>query len=242
MNAGLSLTGAFLLGLIASGHCLLMCGGITGALTLATRRDARGRPRLDLLLGYQVGRIGSYMLAGLSLAGVGAALVHFVDQEQVRLALRWLSAALFALIGLNLLARGRGFDLGLGRRVWSRLAPFGRRFLPVQRLSQALAFGAVWGWMPCGLVYSVLFIAWLSMDPLRSALIMMMFGLGTMPAVLGSAYGVGKSIAFLGHSSVRSTVAVAMLLFAVLTAGGPWLVAHSGLHSMHWLPFDCDTP
>ena len=242
MNAGLTLAGAFLLGLIASGHCLLMCGGITGALTLATQPGGGGHARLVLLLGYQFGRIGSYMLAGLSLAGVGAALVHFVDQDQVRLTLRWLSAALFALIGLNLLARGRGFDLGLGRYVWARLAPFGRRFLPVRRLPQALAFGALWGWMPCGLVYSVLFIAWLSMDPLRSALIMMMFGLGTMPAVLGSAYGVGKSIAFLGHSRVRATVAVSMLLFAVLTAGGPWLVAHSGLHSMHWLPFDCETP
>lgn len=242
MNTGLTLAGAFLLGLIASGHCLLMCGGITGALAMATRPDSRGRPRLDLLLGYQVGRIFSYMLAGLSLAGVGAALVHFVDQDQVRLALRWLSAALFALIGLNLLWRGRGFDLGLGRRVWSRLAPFGRRFLPVQHLSQALAFGAVWGWMPCGLVYSVLFIAWASMDPLRSATIMAMFGLGTLPAVLGGAYGAGKSVAFLGRSGMRSSVAVVLLLFAVLTAGGPWLVAHSGMHSMHWLPFDCDTP
>ena len=242
MNTGLSLAGAFLLGLIASGHCLLMCGGITGALALATRPDARGRPRLDLLLGYQIGRIASYMLAGLSLAGVGAALVHFVDQDHVRLALRWLSAALFALIGLNLLARGRGFDLGLGRHVWSRLAPFGRRFLPVQRLPQALAFGAVWGWMPCGLVYSVLFIAWLSMDPLRSAMIMLLFGLGTLPAVLGGAYGAGKSIGFLGRSGMRSAVAVALLLFAVLTVGGPWLVAHSGMHAMHWLPFDCETP
>jgi uncharacterized protein len=241
MSAGLSLGAAFLLGLVASGHCLLMCGGITGALASVTRPDSRGCPRLDLLLGYQVGRICSYMLAGLSLAGIGAALVQFVDQDHVRLALRWLSAALFALLGLHLLVRGRGFDLGLGRQLWGRLAPLGRRFIPVQRLSQALAFGAVWGWMPCGLVYSVLFIAWASMDPLRSALIMAMFGLGTLPAVLGGAYGAGRSIAFLGRSGMRSSVAVVLLLFAALTAGGPWLVAHSGMHSTHWLPFDCDT-
>lgn len=240
MNTGLSLAGAFLLGLVASGHCLVMCGGITGALSLATQTGARGRPRLDLLLGYQAGRIGSYMLAGLSLAGVGAALVHFVDQDNVRLALRWLSATLFALIGLNLLARGRGFDLGLGRRVWSRLAPYGRRFLPVRSWSQALAFGAIWGWMPCGLVYSVLFVAWLSMDPLRSALIMLMFGLGTLPAVLGGAYGAGKSVGFLAHKGARSSVAAALLLFAVLTATGPWLAAQG--MPMHWFSFDCAIP
>jgi len=123
MSGGLSLAAAFLLGLIASGHCLVMCGGITGALALATRKDSRGRPRLDLLLGYQAGRIFSYMLAGLSLAGIGAALVHFVDQDHVRVALRVLSAALFALLGLSLLIRGRGLDPGLGRQVWGRLAP-----------------------------------------------------------------------------------------------------------------------
>jgi len=242
MSAGLSLAAAFLLGLIASGHCLVMCGGITGALALATRKDSRGRPRLDLLLGYQAGRIFSYMLAGLSLAGIGAALVHFVDQDHVRVALRLLSAALFALLGLSLLIRGRGLDPGIGRQVWGRLAPLGRRFLPVRSLPQALAFGAVWGWMPCGLVYSVLFIAWASMDPLRSALIMAMFGLGTLPAILGGAYGAGRSIAFLGRSGMRSGIAVVLLLFAVFTAGGPWLVAHSGMHSTQWLPFDCGTP
>ncbi|MDR3387552.1 MAG: sulfite exporter TauE/SafE family protein [Rudaea sp.] len=241
MSGGLSLAGALLLGLLASGHCLLMCGGIAGALALATPLNANGRPRLDLLLGYQFGRIASYMLAGLSLTGVGAALVQFVDQDHVRLALRWMSAALFALIGLSLLGRGRGFDFGLGRHIWNRLAPIGRRLLPVRNLPQALAFGAVWGWMPCGLVYSVLFIAWLSMDPLRSAAIMLMFGLGTLPAVLAGTYGAGKSIGFIGRSGMRSSVAIALLLFAVLTAGGPWLAAHSGLHP-HWLQFDCVSP
>jgi sulfite exporter TauE/SafE len=240
VSGGLSLAGALLLGLIASGHCLLMCGGITGALALATPTNANGRPRLDLLLGYQFGRIASYMLAGVSLAGVGAALVQFVDQDHERLALRWISAALFALIGLSLFGRGRGLDFGLGKHIWSRLAPIGRRFLPVRNLPQALAFGAVWGWMPCGLVYSVLFIACLSMDLLRSAAIMLMFGLGTLPAVLAGAYGAGKSIGFLGRSGMPSIVAIAPLLFAALTAAGPWLVAHSGLHA-RWLPFDCVT-
>jgi len=241
VTGGLGLAGALLLGLVSSGHCLVMCGGITGALALAAKSNARGRPRLDLLLGYQFGRITSYAIAGFSVAGIGAAAVQFVDQEQVRIALRWISAVLFAAIAISLLLRDRGIGFDFGRRVWTRLAPLGRRFLPVQRVTQAFAFGAIWGWMPCGMVYSVLLIAWLSMDPLRSALIMLAFGLGTLPAVIAGAYGAGRGIAVFGRRGMRSAVAVALLFFAVATAGGPWLMSHTGLHAMHWLPFDCTT-
>jgi len=239
MNGSLTLLSAFLLGLIASGHCLLMCGGISGALAVATRTDARGRPRLDLLACYQIGRIASYALAGASVAGIGSALLSLVDQEQVRIALRWLTAALFALVGFSLLMRGRGFDLSIGRRLWTLIAPFARRLLPVRSMPQALALGALWGWMPCGLVYSVLLIAWLTMDPLRSAAIMLLFGLGTAPAVLAGAYGVRRGAGLLQRAGFRSAIATILLVMSVVTASGPWLAEHSGLHAMAWLPFDC---
>lgn len=238
MSGSLTLLGAFLLGLLASGHCLVMCGGISGALAMATGRNARGHPRLDLLAGYQLGRISSYAVAGASLAGMGALLVQFVDQDAVRRTLRWLSAALIAAIGISLLLRGRGFDLVLGRNVWKRLAPLARHFMPVRRFPQAIALGAIWGWMPCGLAYSVLFVAWLSMDPWRSAAVMAAFGLGTVPAVIGGAYGASTVLRLLSHAGLRSAVGVALLSFGVLTAAAPWLIAHAGLHAQ-WLPFDC---
>ena len=242
MTSPFTIVGAFAFGLIASGHCLLMCGGIAGALgAVTTRRTDAGTP-WSLLAGYQLGRITSYAVAGVLIGSIGAGIVQFVDQESVRIALRWLTALVFAALALNLLRSGRGFDFALGHSIWARLAPFARRFVPVRTLPRAFALGALWGWMPCGLVYSVLFIAWASMDPLRSALIMAMFGLGTLPAILGGAYGAGRSIAFLGRSGMRSGIAVVLLLFAVFTAGGPWLVAHSGMHSTQWLPFDCGTP
>ncbi|HXR62347.1 MAG TPA: sulfite exporter TauE/SafE family protein [Rudaea sp.] len=241
MTDGLTLFSAFLLGLIASGHCLLMCGGISGALAVATRADARGRPRLMLLASYQIGRIASYALAGASLAGVGGSILRFVDQEQVRIGLRWVSAAMFALVGISLLLRGRGFDLAIGRRAWSRIAPLARRLLPVQHTWQALALGALWGWMPCGLAYSVLLIAWLSMSALHGAAIMLLFGLGTAPAVIAGAYAAKSGTTLLGRSGIRSAAAAALLVLALLTAGGPWLAAVSGIHSMGWLPFDCST-
>jgi sulfite exporter TauE/SafE len=238
MNGSLTLAAAFVLGLLASGHCVLMCGGISGALMLSA--DGPRRPSLRLLLAMQLGRVVSYMLAALLLAGAGGWLVHFVDQDSVRLALRSVSAVVFASIGLTLLGRARGWDIGIGRVLWPRLAPLARRLLPVRSLPQALALGAIWGWMPCGFVYSVLLIAWLSMDPLRSAAIMLLFGLGTMPALLAGSYGLGSVLRWCGGKSMRSVTAITLLAFAALTVAGPWL-AHAGLHA-HWLPLECLPP
>lgn len=242
MTGNLTLTAAFLLGLFASGHCILMCGGISGALMLSADRSGRRGPHAGLLLAMQFGRVSSYMLAAAMLAGIGASVVAFVDQENVRIALRIISATTFTAIGLTLLGRARGVDIGLGRALWPRLAPFARRLLPVRHVPQAFALGAVWGWMPCGFVYSVLLLAWLSMDPLRGALTMLLFGLGTMPALLASAYGTAGVMRIFGRAGARSAMGVALLVMAVLTLGGPWLAAHSGIHAMHWLPLDCITP
>jgi len=238
IDTELTLAGAFLLGLLSSGHCLVMCGGISGALAIATRAGARGRPRLDILAGYQLGRIGSYALAGLSLAGLGHALVQFVDQETVRSVLRWASGAVMAAVGASLLLRGRAFDAGLGGRLWMRVAPLARRLMPVRSVGQALLLGTIWGWMPCGLAYSMLFIAWLTMDPLRSAAIMFAFGLGTIPAVVSGALGARFGLRVLSAPSLRTGVAAAVVLCGALTASAPWLIGRMGLHA-HWLPFDC---
>ncbi len=239
MNPPFTLLGAFAFGLLASGHCLVMCGGIAGALGAVTGRNADGGTRWLLLAGYQIGRIASYALAGLALGGIGAGLVHFLDQDRVRLALRWITALAFVLLALNLLRRGRGIDAKIGRSVWARLAPLARRFLPVRSVAQALALGALWGWMPCGLVYSMLFVAALGVDPLTGAAVMLMFGLGTVPAVLIGAFGAGKAAQFLGRQGLRSGIAAMMLVFAALTAGGPWLAAHGMMLHVPWLPSDC---
>ena len=242
MTGSLTLTAAFLLGLFASGHCVLMCGGISGALMLATDGSGRRGPSLRLLLALQAGRVSSYMLAAALLAGVGASIVQLVDQDAVRWALRALSAATFAAVGLTLLGRARGIDIGFGRALWPRLAPMARRLLPVRNLAQAAGLGAIWGWMPCGFVYSVLLIASLGISPGRSAAAMGLFGLGTMPALIASAYGTAGVLRVFGQKQARAAMGSALLAMAVLTLAGPWLVAHSGLHALHWLPLECTPP
>jgi len=240
VNTALTAGSAFLFGVVASGHCLLMCGGIAGALSLATRTTAGGGPSWKLLVAYQIGRVSSYAVAGLVVGTIGATLIHFVDQEWTRIALRWSSALVFALLGVNLLRRRSSVDAVLGRTFWPRVAARARRFFPVQRVSQALTIGAIWGWMPCGLVYSVLFIAWLGMDPLRSAGIMASFGLGTIPAVLAGALGANRLRILLSYAGLRSGLAALMLAFAVMTALGPWLAMHGmPAAALRWMPFDC---
>src|SRR5678816_3866894 len=109
---------ALLLGLVASGHCALMCGGITAALGLASARDARGGPLLRLLLGYQLGRIASYALAGLLLAGALGGLVAWLDVDIVRRLLRLLAALVLLAVALVAFGLMDDYMRGPGQRLW----------------------------------------------------------------------------------------------------------------------------
>ncbi len=238
MSGALTLVAALLLGLAASGHCLVMCGGISAALGIATAKRADGRARPALLVAYQCGRVSSYVLAGVLLGGALGGVIALLDVEAVRRALRAVSAAallLGALVASGLL-RDPGF--GIGRRIWPHLAPLGRRLLPVASVPRAFAFGMVWGWMPCGFVYTVLLIAALQLDAVHAAATMAMFGLGTAPALLAAAFGAQRFARLGARAGNRRIAAGALVASAALTLAGPWLGAHAPwLHGL--LPFDC---
>ncbi len=238
MNGALTLGAALLLGFAASGHCLVMCGGISAALGMAVAKDAQGRTRPVLILAYQLGRIVSYAIAGLIFAGILGGLVSLLDIDSVRRTLRALSALALLLGALVAFGGVRDPGTGIGRRLWPKLAPLGRRLLPIQTLPRAFAFGMVWGWMPCGFVYSVLLIATLQLDALNGALIMFAFGLGTAPALFIAAFGAQRLSAFASRPLARHVGGSVLLVSAVLTLAGPW-IEHSlpGLHA--WLPFAC---
>lgn len=233
MTGTLTFAAALLLGLAASGHCLAMCGGITAALGVATLRGGDGRPRLLLLVGYQLGRIASYSLAGLLFAGMLGGLIALLDVESVRRALRALSA--LALLLAALVAFGRVRDPGrlIGPGIWHRLAPLGRRLLPIASWPRAFAFGMVWGWMPCGFVYTVLLIATLQQDALGGAMTMAAFGLGTAPALLIAGLGAERLTLWAAQLGMRRVAGSVLLISAVVTLTGPWLMpAIPGLHQV----------
>jgi sulfite exporter TauE/SafE len=231
MNGTLTVGAALLLGLAASGHCVLMCGGITAALGVATAKGAEGRPRLTLLCAYQLGRIASYSIAGLLLGGLFGAVVAVLDVESVRRALRTLSAAAMLLAALVVIGRVRDPGSRLGNRLWARLAPLGRRLLPVATVPRAVLFGAVWGWMPCGFVYTVLTIASLQADAARSTLTMAAFGLGTVPAMLAASLGAGRVAGLASRPAARHVAGAVLLASAIVTLAAAWLApTHHALH------------
>ncbi|MFT3791528.1 MAG: sulfite exporter TauE/SafE family protein [Rudaea sp.] len=240
MSGGLTLAAALLLGLAASGHCLVMCGGITAALGLATAKRADGRPRTSLLAAYQLGRIISYTLAGLLSGGVLGGFVALIDLDAVRNALRAVAAVVLLLGALVAFGRVRDPGFGVGQRLWKKLAPLGRRLLPVTSLPRALAFGMVWGWMPCGFVYTVLLIAAMRLDALDAAATMAAFGLGTAPALFAGALGAQRLAGWARLPGARRTAGFVLLAGAALTVAGPWLPGAHWLHA--WLPFDCAPP
>jgi len=238
MTGGLTLGAALLLGLAASGHCLAMCGGISGALGIATAKRADGRARASLLVAYQAGRMLSYAIAGGLLGGALGFVVGWLDVDAVRRGLRALSAV--ALVAAALVAFGALRDPGsrIGQLLWPRLAPVGRRLLPVTSVARALGFGMVWGWMPCGFVYTVMLIAALEQDALRSAATMLAFGIGTAPAMVAIAFGAQRGARLASGAASRRVAGAVLLGSAAVTLFAPQIVAAAPWLDP-WMPYLC---
>jgi len=179
---------AFSIGLLSIVHCLGMCSGIVGALSFSLPADVQqNRQRLfPFILSYNLGRIFSYTIAGAILGIASKELFSFISPQYGHKVLQWISAAVLLLIGMHVSGWFSRLNLieRLGQPLWRILEPVGRRMLPVKSLPQAFVFGAIWGWLPCGLVYSALIWASSAGNSLQSGLLMLMFGLGTLPTVV----------------------------------------------------------
>jgi uncharacterized protein len=173
----------FLVGLLGGGHCAGMCGGIVGALAA---QDVGGRAAWPLHLAYNLGRILSYSLAGALVGAVGGLGLAFGPVASVQLVFYMLANLMLVALGFYLMGftRSLAFVERMGQSLWARVRPLTARFLPARRFSQALPLGMLWGWLPCGLVYSVLATALVSGSAIRGALAMLVFGLGTLPNLL----------------------------------------------------------
>ncbi len=220
------LASALILGLLGGGHCLGMCGGLMGALTLAIPPEQRAR-RLRLLLAYNLGRILSYATAGLLIGLAGWA----VASSPAAMVLRVIAGLLLIAMGLYLAGWWSGLTRieALGRHLWRHLQPLASRLMPVSSLPRALLLGAVWGWLPCGLVYSTLLWASSQGSPADSALLMLAFGLGTWPVLLATGMAAERLTALLRRRGVRVAGGLLVILFGLWTLPGPhqhWLMGH----------------
>lgn len=213
---------AISVGLLSSLHCLGMCGGISGMLTMSLPGEVRNdRPALSSYLGaYNAGRLTSYVAAGAIVGTLGTGVIEATAVVGTgHLLLKGIGAAMLAAIGLYVAGWFPALAVveGAGTPIWRHLEPVGRRLLPARNLPQAYLQGVVWGWLPCGLMYSTLLWAFASGGTINGIAVMAGFGLGTLPMMMSSGL-VAKWLTELGQIPyLRQMAGSAIVLVALLS-------------------------
>ena len=235
MPGEITFLAALLVGFLGSSHCLGMCGGIAGTLAVSTECSS-GVDRVVYPLICNLGRITSYVMAGSAVGFLGHMGLGLLPPELAKGIALWVSALFLIALGLYL----GGWWAFLpwlesqGNKLWRLIEPLGRHLLPISNKPQAFAFGLVWGWLPCGLVYSVLAWAATTADPARGALLMLGFGLGTLPTVFVMGL-TGQTLQRLRRDSLfRQIAGVSMIVFAVAMLG--MVTLGKGSHAHHHAP------
>ncbi len=228
------LAAAFITGFLGSAHCFGMCGGIS-SLFAVTASVTSLRAQLPKALMYNFGRVLSYAILGSVGALLGKTTVAFIPKitAPVRLA----SGILIILVGLQLAFGWRILAPleSAGAKLWNRIAPKAKGLVPVETAAQALGLGLIWGWLPCGLVYSVLLLATTTAEPASGALVMVAFGLGTLPAMLATGMSASKLAQFMSGKRLGAGLLIVVLGLATIAMPVMKLAGteeHSG-HSGH---------
>ena len=216
-------TGAFLVGLMGAAHCFGMCGGLVGAFASQQSSKSTGANRLaeqlQFVLSYNLGRILSYSLAGAMVGGSAAALGTLFDIDGYLLVLRLFAGIMMIITGLYVsqLWFGLVHIEAIGKGIWQLLKPYASKLIPINSLPQALVAGMLWGWLPCGLVYSTLTWSVAAGSAVEGAVIMFAFGLGTLPALL-SAGVAAKSLAhWVQKKAIRRLSGALLISFGLHT-------------------------
>jgi len=201
----------FLIGFLGGTHCVGMCGGIVSALSMG----AGSRPSLHLA--YNLGRIISYGLAGAIAGALGGASLALSGQLPVRIILFVLANLMLVALGLYLtgVTRALAFTERFGQKLWRHLQPLSRRFLPARSVAHAFPLGLLWGWLPCGLVYSALITALTSGSALHGAGMMLAFGLGTLPNLLLAGLLAARIKAYASKPLIRFVAGALVLAFGL---------------------------
>jgi sulfite exporter TauE/SafE len=214
---------AFNLGLFSTLHCVGMCGGFLSTLMLASShgddKASQGEKRkiLRSSFAYNFGRISSYSIAGFIMGLFGFALSELLAQYKIYMVLQILASLILIAIALNILGV---FSLStrlenIGTRLWKHIQPLAKGLLPVDSFGKAYLFGMVWGWLPCGMVYSALLFSLTTGSAFNGMLTMLFFGLGTLPAMISAGYFVDYLNQFRQHKQLRWFTAIVLIMIAV---------------------------
>ncbi|WP_199608622.1 sulfite exporter TauE/SafE family protein [Flocculibacter collagenilyticus] len=201
---------AFVIGLLGGAHCVGMCGGVVNALSFAIPAGKHPTPYLLL---YNFGRIISYIVAGTIVGAFSASILTFSDNAVIHL--RFLSSLFLILVGLYIAKWWSGLLMleKAGKPLWRIIKKLNKYVVPVKSYPRAFLYGAIWGWLPCGLVYSTLTWSLTTGSSYGGATIMLGFGLGTLPAVLGLGYFSGQLNQLLAKPLYRSIAGVILIMW-----------------------------
>ena len=232
MESPQGIIAAFILGIFSTAHCLGMCGGIIGALSLSLPEPVRThRARLAAFVTtYNIGRILSYSFAGMVVGYIGAEAAAYTDMSDGPSILRHTGTVMMIAIGLYLagwlpqLSRVER----IGKPLWKRLEPVARKLVPVNTPVKALLYGLIWGWLPCGMVYFVLVWALTSGSASQGAMTMAAFGLGTLPSLLAAGLTATWLRRFTRSQLTRQIAGATVIMMAAAMLVMP--MGHKGTH------------
>ncbi len=215
------MTVAFLIGLFSTLHCFGMCGGLVGAMTMSLDPKIRQQTsKLGLYtFAYNAGRLSSYVTAGFLMGFFGQTLRDFLMPEDGIAILRLIASILIIAMGFYIAGWFPQFSKieKIGVPLWKVLQPIGQRLLPVKNIWQAFLFGAVWGWLPCGLVYYVLLISPAKDGAVGAALFMLMFGLGTMIPMMAAGFLSGRLAPIRQSKNIRYASGLLLIIMGIVS-------------------------
>ena len=215
MSDSLIIATALAAGFFGSPHCLGMCGGIVSALSFALAKETATQ-RLLLQSFYHLGRLLSYSFLGLLVGLLGKGLLTPLANS------KWpyvFTSLMMIAFGLYLTGWWRGLDKleVFGAKIWKAMTPLRQRFMPINSMPRALIAGMLWGFLPCGLVYSSLALALTSANPITASGTMLAFGLGTLPMMLLAGSTAGALKQKLQQHGWRTANGLLIIAFGVWT-------------------------
>ncbi|MCW9014267.1 MAG: sulfite exporter TauE/SafE family protein [Gammaproteobacteria bacterium] len=219
MDTPLTISQAFLVGLVSTLHCLGMCGGIMGALSLSLPAEVRNNRvyLVSFVSLFNIGRIVSYMAAGLIAGAFGVEILKAVGLENAHEILRYFGVIFMVAIGFYL--AGWFPQMAqverIGKPVWRYVEPIARKMMPINTPARALFYGMAWGWLPCGLVYVVLLMTVTAGSAIQGANMMLAFGLGTLPTMLSAGIMTTWVRRLASSQKARQVIGVIIILSAL---------------------------
>ncbi len=166
---------ALIMGLAGSLHCVGMCSPLAMAVT-----SSRSGVPLNRLV-YNAGRILTYSALGMIVASLGFVIPIFKFQNLVSIVL----GIVLLLVGIGTVKVKIPFLSAFIGSQTTKLKILFAKFLQRKSISSVLFLGSLNGLLPCGLVYIALTYCLTLQSPLEGFGFMSLFGVGTLPAMLG---------------------------------------------------------